>query len=261
MGRGSVLLQREAPGVVEAATNAASVLPALRLHLLGSFRLYEASRCLAIPMGSERLLAFLAVSRSPVPRIHVAGTLWPDVPERLAFARLRSALWRLERISRRALDVNPTELALSEKIRVDLYDAQLLARRLLNPTVPSAEPDLGPSALATLSTELLPGWYDDWTIAEGEAWRQLRLHALELLASRLAAAQRFGEALDAAHAAIRAVPLRESAHATLIRVHLAEGNQSEALREFDRYRQFLWAEVGLVPTPRLSALVVSQPLS
>jgi DNA-binding SARP family transcriptional activator len=242
--------------VVEAATKAASFLPSLRLNLLGSFRLYEAGRCLAIPLGSERLLAYLTIARSPVPRIQVAGTLWPDVPERRAFARLRSALWRLEQISRRVLDVHRTELSLSDMVRVDLYDAQGLARRLVNPTVPTTEADLGPSALATFSSELLPGWYDDWPIAEAEAWRQLRLHALESLANRLAAAQRFGEAVDAAHAAIQAEPLRESAHATLIRVHLAEGNQSEALREFVRYRQLLWAEVGLVPTPRLSALVV-----
>jgi SARP family transcriptional regulator, regulator of embCAB operon len=242
---------------VESATKVLSVLPALRLNLLGSFRFYEASRCIAIPMGSERLLAFLAISRRPVPRLHVAGALWPDVREQLAFARLRSALWRLEPISRHALEVHPTQLSLSESVRVDLYDAQELARRLMNPAAPSAEPELGPAALAVLSTELLPGWYEDWTIAEAEAWRQLRLHALEWLANRLAAAQRFGEALDAAHAAIQAEPLRESARATVIRVHLAEGNQSEALREFDRYRQLLWADAGLVPTARLSALVVA----
>jgi DNA-binding SARP family transcriptional activator len=34
----------------------------------------------------------------------------------------------------------------------------------------------------------------------------------------------------------RADPLRESAHGALIAVHLAEGNQSDALREFERYR-------------------------
>jgi DNA-binding SARP family transcriptional activator len=207
-------------------------------------------------MGSERLLAFLAVSRSAIPRIYVAGVLWPDVPQRLAYASLRSAVWRLEQISRSVLDVHPTELSLSDKIRVDLYDAQALARRLLNPTVPSAEVDLGTEALASLSGELLPGWYEDWAIVEAEAWRQLRLHALEALANRFAAMRRFGEALDSAHTAIRAEPLRESAYVTLIRVHLAEGNQSEALRDFDRYRQLLRAETGLAPTSRLSALVV-----
>ncbi len=40
----------------------------------------------------------------------------------------------------------------------------------------------------------------------------------------------------AALAAIRAEPLRESAHGALIKVFLAEGNQMEALEGFNRYR-------------------------
>jgi DNA-binding SARP family transcriptional activator len=54
-------------------------------------------------------------------------------------------------------------------------------------------------------------------------------------------------------------PLRESAHATLIRVHLAEGNQSEALRVYERYSALLQLALGLTPTDRLSALV--EPIS
>ena len=88
-----------------------------------------------------------------------------------------------------------------------------------------------------------------------EGWRQLRLHALEALAARLTAAGRWGEAAGAAGAAVRAEPLRESAHAALIQVHLAEGNQSEAVREFARYRALLRAELGLDPTPRLGHLL------
>jgi SARP family transcriptional regulator, regulator of embCAB operon len=38
-------------------------------------------------------------------------------------------------------------------------------------------------------------------------------------------------------------------------VHLREGNQSEALREFERYRLSLNAALGLEPTPRLRALL------
>jgi len=38
-------------------------------------------------------------------------------------------------------------------------------------------------------------------------------------------------------------------------VHLAEGNQSEAVREFERYRALLHTELGLDPTPRLRRLV------
>jgi hypothetical protein len=85
---------------------------------------------------------------------------------------------------------------------------------------------------------------------EAEDWRQLRLHALEALAGRLAAS-----------AAVRAEPLRESAHAALIQVHLAEDNQSEALREFTRYRTPLHAELGLEPTPRLCRLARPKPVT
>jgi DNA-binding SARP family transcriptional activator len=50
-------------------------------------------------------------------------------------------------------------------------------------------------------------------------------------------------------------PLRESAHAALIRVHLAKGNQSEALRVFERYSELLLSALGLEPTNRLTDLV------
>jgi DNA-binding SARP family transcriptional activator len=54
---------------------------------------------------------------------------------------------------------------------------------------------------------------------------------------------------------VDADPLRESPHAVLIGVHMREGNQSEALREFERYRVRLAAVLGLEPTARLRALL------
>lgn len=42
--------------------------------------------------------------------------------------------------------------------------------------------------------------------------------------------------------------------AALIRVHLAEGNQSKARGEFERYQVLLHAELGLAPTSRLRHL-------
>ena len=77
------------------------------------------------------------------------------------------------------------------------------------------EADLGGAAITALSGELLPDWYDDWVLLEAENWRQLRLHALEVLAGLLTAAGRYGDAAAAALAAVRADPLRESAHAAL----------------------------------------------
>ncbi|MGH8905014.1 MAG: AfsR/SARP family transcriptional regulator [Egibacteraceae bacterium] len=50
---------------------------------------------------------------------------------------------------------------------------------------------------------------------------------------------RYSQAIDAGLAAIAGEPLRESAHRALIRAYLAEGNPSEALRQYRIYRRLL----------------------
>jgi DNA-binding SARP family transcriptional activator len=223
--------------------------------LLGGFALFWRSSILGIPMPSQRLLAFLALHGRMVKRAAVAGTLWPDASESHAYANLRSALARLQGTARKALATSKLEVGLAEGVMVDVRHAQALARRLLDPTVAPDRYELGMAAVPALSADLLPDWYDDWVLIEAEDWRQLRLHALEALAGRLIALGRWGEAAGAAGAAVRAEPLRESGRASLIQVHLAEGNQSEAVREFTRYQALLRAELGVEPTLRLRQLV------
>jgi SARP family transcriptional regulator, regulator of embCAB operon len=226
------------------------------VSVLGGFHLWWSGSVQAgIPRASQRVLAFLAIRGGVISRAAVAGTLWPNASETHAYSNLRSALARVERTCREIVQASKLELGLAEGVAVDIRHAQTLARRLLDPAVTPEQSDLSPAAIVALSGDLLPGWYDDWVLVEAEDWRQLRLHALEALAGRLAAVGCWGQAADAAGAAVRAEPLRESAHAALIQVHLAEGNQSEALREFTRYRALLHAELGLEPTLRLRRLV------
>jgi DNA-binding SARP family transcriptional activator len=230
--------------------------PDFIVSLLGGFHLWwRGSVQLGVSRASQRLLAFLALRGGVVNRAAVAATLWPDATESHAHSNLRSALARLQRTCRNTLQASKLELGLAESVTVDIRHSQALARRLLDPAMTLGQSDLGTAAVAALSADLLPGWYDDWVLIEAEDWRQLRLHALEALAGQLNAAGRWGEAADAAGAAVRAEPLRESAHAVLISVHLAEGNQSEAVREFERYRALLHAELGLEPSQRLRRLV------
>jgi DNA-binding SARP family transcriptional activator len=235
-----------------------------RISLLGGFQLEtEEEPLLILPEASQRLLAFLALKGRLIQRQTVAGTLWPVATDVHASSSLRSALARLRGPARTSVAITARDLGLSEDVTVDLWDARALAHRLLTPTdTPSADP--GPEAIPALSTELLPDWYDEWALVEAEDWRQLRLHALEVLADRLAARGEYGDAAAAALAAVRAEPLRESPRAALIRVHIAEGNPSEALREFARYGELLMLELGVEPTERLRTLVadlwpVTQP--
>ena len=207
-----------------------------------------------LPHGSQQLLAFLALSDRAVSRTALAGTLWPEASEEHAYASLRSALSRLSEIQRTVVRVTSQELSLADGVSVDIRDARLLAHRLLNPGADRGS-DLADRAISTLSVDLLPDWYDDWAVAEAEEWRQLRLHALDALAERLTASGRYSDATSAALAAVKAEPLRETAHAALIRVYLAEGNRAEALAAYEQYRAMLVSELGLEPTPLLQALI------
>jgi DNA-binding SARP family transcriptional activator len=142
-------------------------------------------------------------------------------------------------------------LWLADGVDVDLWEAERVAGVLCS-IDPPTEP---PSGLDLLRADLLPDWAEDWLVLEQESFRQQRLHALETGAGLLCRHGRFTHALDAALAAVRAEPLRESAHRRVIEVHLAEGNHAEALRQYDGYRRLLAAELGLPPSENIRGLV------
>jgi DNA-binding SARP family transcriptional activator len=229
--------------------------PRSRLSILGGFQLWAGELPIALTSGSQRLLALLALQGRRSKRPQVAGTLWPEANEDRANASLRSSLTRLLGTDRGLLDISSSDLGLAQDIRVDLDDSRALAHRLLGDAGSLRREDTAAAVVDVLSAELLPGWYDDWVLFQAEGWRQLRLHALEALAGRLVTESRYGEAAIAALAATNVDPLRESAWAALIRVQLAEHNQSEAVREFERYRRLLRSELDLEPTPQLHALL------
>jgi DNA-binding SARP family transcriptional activator len=204
-----------------------------------------------LPRGVQRLVARLCLSGRP-PRSAIAGQLWPDVSEDHAHASLRSALWRLHKAAPGLVEASAGSLSLAAGVRVDVRELSDWARTVRDPT---ADLDRFHVPDAELLGELLPGWYDDWVLLERERLRQLRMHALERVAESLARAGRYGEALEVAYAAVRAEPLRESAHRTVVRVHLAEGNVAEALRAYDQFRGMLREELGVPPSEQMTRLV------
>jgi SARP family transcriptional regulator, regulator of embCAB operon len=226
-----------------------------RISLLGGFGLSDGRVDVAIAEGPQRLLAFLALRKRPTGRTLAAGALWPDVSQEHAGSSLRSTLARLDEGARSALLVTASHLAIADRITVDLWESDALARRLAGPHESLTIDRSSSAEVDALSLDILPDWYEDWVIVEAEAWRLRRFHALETLADDLRTEGSFGQASTAAQAAIDADPLRESPRAALIRVHLAEGNVSDALREFARYRELLQRELGIEPTPRLRALL------
>jgi len=226
------------------------------LSLIRDFELRQGDTTVDIPPGSQRLVAFLALHGGPARRSYVSGTLWPDSTEARAAANLRSTLWRIAAPVRgHFVEASATHVWLKPGVEVDLTRIMNNAHAVLDRGAG------GPSLvgvtreLAAFGDDVLAGWYDEWVIMERERFRQLRLHALDRLGEQLIAAHRHAEALQAALAAVRADPLRESAHRLLVRTHLNEGNVAEAIRQYRFYARLLDSELGARPSPAMEDLV------
>lgn len=223
----------------------------LRLQLLGEFALSDCARPRRLPPAAQRVLVFCALHDQVSARQVVAGRLWPDVSEDAAARRLRTSLWRVSAVSPSAIASDRSSVHLADDVEVDLRTVR--QTDLVEPprVVGSSEDGL----LTLFQRDLLPSWDDEWLIPERERWRQQRLHALERAAWALGLAGRHADAVDVALTAIEIEPLRESAHRTLVRLHLAEGNVSEARRHADQFVSLCRAELGVEPSLAFRELV------
>jgi DNA-binding SARP family transcriptional activator len=241
-------------GTESIATAEADGSHAVTLGLLQGFRLESDGGSFQLPLGIQRLVAFLAVHNRPLQRLFVAGNLWMDSREEQANANLRTALWRVRNLGFRLVEATRDQLSLAPEVVVDLHVSSACARHVLRQ---DSAPTLDVVDTILFGGELLPDWYDDWVLIERERFRQLRLHALESICRDLAAVGSYGSAVEAGLACVAAEPLRESAHRALIGAHLAEGNRGEAIRQYRLYRGLMRRELGLEPSSDLRGLVES----
>jgi DNA-binding SARP family transcriptional activator len=222
----------------------------VRLALLDGFVLDCGREPTEVPRAAQRLLAFIGLRRQAT-RALVVGALWPDSDEQKAFGSLRTLLWRLQQLGAPIVSAQGETLRLHDWVLVDTDEL-----------VHTARFDSTASATAGIATirdggmrELLPGWYDDWVLIERERLRQLYLHTVESLAEQDLEARHYSDALEATLAALRVEPLRESPHRLLVRIHLAEGNYSEALNVYHAYQSLLHRELGVGPSPEMRRLL------
>ena len=211
---------------------------------------------LDIPPRSQRLVGFLAFHDRPVRRSYVSGTLWFNSDEYRASASLRSALWRLPTLPGFPLvGASQTHIWLHPDVRIDLREVMNRGLAVLDGRDNETELIDVARELVLFGDDVLVGWYDDWVIHERERFRQIRLHVLDRIGEQLLLDDRLCDALQVGLAAVRAEPLRESAHSLLIRVHLREGNVSEAVRQYRFYTDTLRRELHARPSTVIRSLM------
>ncbi len=222
------------------------------LHLLGRFDVTRGDTVVRIPPAEQRLVAYLATLRQPCGRQQLAELLFGGRRVDRAANSLRSAVHRIRRCAPDLIEASSDRLGLSAGATTDVRRADLAIDRILHPSGGLCADDVD---LAILTTEFLPGWYDDWALVERERLRQRSLHALDAIAAEELRQRRYARSIEVALSAVALEPLRESPRRIIIGCHLAEGNLSEAIRHHDSYAALLYEELGLTPTQQLTTLL------
>src|SRR6266540_1662867 len=129
-----------------------------------------------LTLPARRLVAYLALQEHPVAREAAAADLWLDVPDAQARANLRRELWQVQR----GWVLNSDDdLVLDAE--TDLADARRVAMSALEGGA------LTLREIELLSSDILPGWHDEWVLPAQDAFHLLRVQALEAACRTMAA--------------------------------------------------------------------------
>lgn len=107
--------------------------------------------------------------------------------------------------------------------------------------------------IADQTSDLLPGWDEEWVDQVREEARRGRRVARTALAHALAGGgpEEVAEARGWWQALVEEDPLDQDLQIALLRALFAAGREEEARAAWRRCRQVLWAELGVVPGPEL----------
>ncbi len=194
------------------------------------------------------LLAYLALE-GETPRSKIAGLLYPDSVETTARNNLRQVLRRLRAGAGTDLVEGNDALRLTQVLEVDAVGLELCAFAGDDATV------------LTYTGELLEGLdYEDcedltdWLLAKREAFKALRIAALERLSDAHEQGLEWRGALGYAEELVELDPVSEITHRRVMRLHYLNGDRGAALAAYARCCKLLERELGVAPLPETAAL-------
>lgn len=215
---------------------------------------------------AEALLAYLVMQQRPFPRELLADLLWDDRPQDQALANLRSLLSGLRRrlgdyliISRQTVAFNFDSdywLDVAEFERLLKFEDSRLKEAHHQSSIVNHQ-----EAVALYRGDFLAGFhireafrFEEWAVLERERLRQLAVTALRQLVNGALETNQIDQGLAYAATLTRLDPFSESARQQMMRLLVRDGRRNVALAHYEAFRQFLAAELEVVPLPETKAL-------
>ena len=234
--------------------------PGLRAHLLGETRLILGDRPIpdnAWPRRAMRslLLLLLTTPGHRLPRDQVIDQLWPDASPKTALNALYVSLHGLRRVLEPTLRTGRDSAYLElvgDVVRlrpeaIDWIDVEVFLAALGSPGAVNQREQLA-AALSLYTGDLLADEpYVDWPIARRQHLRSAWRDAVLTFADLECAAGQPLHAVAALERVTRGDPTDEPAARALMRSLADAGRREDALRQYDRFRQVLETELGILP--------------
>jgi DNA-binding SARP family transcriptional activator len=226
--------------------------PALRIELLGGFRLLADNRPVArLPtVRQQQLIAFLILHGrgGPIARQRISGSLWPESSDVQALTNLRRELHHL-REGWPSVDalINAGSRTLawrgSDRVAVDLLLFEAAADRGLQGDRAALQ-----EAAALYHGDLLPDSVAEWIDADRERLRQRARQVLAKFIGALEEEREYGDAIERAQQLLRLDPLDEQTWCALMRCHARRGERATALHIYQQCAALLKKELGVQPS-------------
>lgn len=212
----------------------------------------------------QELFCYLLLHRDrPYARESLAGLLWGESSAAQSKKYLRQALWKL----RSALDVvsehgedcilavDPNWVRLNSTPSLWLDVAAFEQADASHQGVPGQKLDTDRAHALQVSvqlyqSDLLEGWYQDWSLCERERLQNLYLAMLDKLMAYCEAHSSYEAGLDYGARLLHCDRAHERTHRRLMRLHHLAGDRTAALRQYEQCVTSLHQELGVKPAKR-----------
>lgn len=227
----------------------------LEIRLSGKFEVKRDGKPITISSRiAQSLFAYLVISAGTSHRREkLAGMFWPDLPEEKARAYLRHEIWRV----RKALcGGSTTDYVQADNIGISFdssanYWLDVNPMKQLNGASTIIE---SADALLHYRGEVLPGFYDDWVIAEREQVQAIYEQAISRMLKSLEDEERWSEILAWGERWISFSPGAESAYRYLMIAYDSLGDRARVASTYERCKAAL-LDLGLEPSQECRALL------
>ncbi|MEY2470012.1 MAG: hypothetical protein QOF21_2710, partial [Actinomycetota bacterium] len=237
----------------------------MEFRVLGSLEVVRGDEALNLGSRNERKIlgALLVDANAVVSTSRLIEAVWGEEPpdsDRNALQTYVARLRRRLRTSEQATPIVTRPPGYAIEVGADQFDALAFCARVDEARINL--PD-DPDAAIALLDDALALWrgpafaefaHDEFARAEAARLEELRHTAVELRVDAMLTVGRIAEAISVLEGVVAAHPLRERAHAQLMRAMASDGRQVEALRLYQTFRSRLGDELGLEPSPALRAV-------